>query len=43
MVPEFRPPVGVLIPAYNEEDVIVGTVRAALEELRAQPAGESTS
>jgi len=28
--PEFRPPVGVLIPAYNEEDVIVRTVDAAL-------------
>ncbi len=28
--PEFRPPVSVLIPAYNEEDVIVETVRAAL-------------
>jgi cellulose synthase/poly-beta-1,6-N-acetylglucosamine synthase-like glycosyltransferase/peptidoglycan/xylan/chitin deacetylase (PgdA/CDA1 family)/spore germination protein YaaH len=28
--PEFRPPVSVLIPAYNEEDVIVATVRAAL-------------
>ena len=29
--PEFRPPVTVLIPAYNEEDVIVQTVQAALE------------
>ncbi len=29
--PEFRPPVSVLIPAFNEEDVIVGTVRAALD------------
>jgi len=28
--PEFRPPVSVLIPAYNEEDVIVATVHAAL-------------
>jgi cellulose synthase/poly-beta-1,6-N-acetylglucosamine synthase-like glycosyltransferase/spore germination protein YaaH/peptidoglycan/xylan/chitin deacetylase (PgdA/CDA1 family) len=28
--PEFRPPVSVLIPAYNEEDVIVQTVTAAL-------------
>ena len=28
--PEFRPPVSVLIPAYNEEAVIVGTVEAAL-------------
>lgn len=29
--PEFRPPVTVLIPAYNEEDVILQTVQAALE------------
>ena len=29
--PEFRPLVSVLIPAYNEEDVIVETVRAALD------------
>jgi cellulose synthase/poly-beta-1,6-N-acetylglucosamine synthase-like glycosyltransferase/peptidoglycan/xylan/chitin deacetylase (PgdA/CDA1 family) len=29
--PEFRPPVSVLIPAHNEEDVIVETVRAALD------------
>jgi len=28
--PEFRPPLSVLIPAYNEEEVIVETVRAAL-------------
>ncbi len=28
--PEFRPPVSVLIPAYNEEEVIVETVSAAL-------------
>ncbi len=28
--PEFQPPVSVLIPAYNEEEVIVETVRAAL-------------
>ncbi len=28
--PEFRPPVSVLIPAYNEEAVIVETVNAAL-------------
>ncbi len=28
--PEFRAPVSVLIPAYNEEDVIVETVSAAL-------------
>jgi cellulose synthase/poly-beta-1,6-N-acetylglucosamine synthase-like glycosyltransferase/spore germination protein YaaH/peptidoglycan/xylan/chitin deacetylase (PgdA/CDA1 family) len=28
--PEFRPRVSILIPAYNEEDVIVRTVRAAL-------------
>ena len=28
--PEFRPPVSVLIPAYNEEAVIVETVSAAL-------------
>jgi len=28
--PEFHPPVSVLIPAYNEEEVIVETVRAAL-------------
>ncbi len=28
--PEFRPPVSVLIPAHNEEDVIVETVNAAL-------------
>ncbi len=29
-VPEFTPPVAVLIPAYNEEKVIERTVRAAL-------------
>ena len=29
--PEFRPPVSVLVPAYNEEDVIVSTVQAALD------------
>ena len=29
--PEFRPPVSVLIPAYNEEEVIVQTVKSALE------------
>ena len=28
--PEYQPPVSVLIPAYNEEAVIVATVRAAL-------------
>jgi peptidoglycan-N-acetylglucosamine deacetylase len=28
--PGFRPPVSVLVPAYNEEDVIVRTVRSAL-------------
>jgi cellulose synthase/poly-beta-1,6-N-acetylglucosamine synthase-like glycosyltransferase/spore germination protein YaaH/peptidoglycan/xylan/chitin deacetylase (PgdA/CDA1 family) len=28
--PEYRPPVSVLIPAFNEEAVIVNTVRAAL-------------
>ncbi len=28
--PDFRPPVSVLVPAYNEEDVIVETVNAAL-------------
>jgi cellulose synthase/poly-beta-1,6-N-acetylglucosamine synthase-like glycosyltransferase/peptidoglycan/xylan/chitin deacetylase (PgdA/CDA1 family)/spore germination protein YaaH len=28
--PGFRPPVAVLIPAYNEEKVIVGTVRSVL-------------
>jgi peptidoglycan-N-acetylglucosamine deacetylase len=28
--PEYKPPVSVLIPAYNEEAVIVETVRAAL-------------
>ncbi len=28
--PDFRPPVSVLIPAYNEEEVIVETVSAAL-------------
>ena len=28
--PDFHPPVSVLIPAYNEEDVIVETVEAAL-------------
>jgi peptidoglycan-N-acetylglucosamine deacetylase len=28
--PEFRPPVSVLIPAHDEEEVIVGTVRATL-------------
>ncbi len=28
--PKFRPPVSVLIPAYNEEEVIVNTVVAAL-------------
>ncbi len=29
--PDFRPRVSVLIPAYNEEEVIVETVRAALD------------
>ena len=29
--PEFCPPVSVLIPAYNEEEVIVQTVKSALE------------
>ncbi len=28
--PDYRPPVSVLIPAYNEEPVIVNTVQAAL-------------
>jgi cellulose synthase/poly-beta-1,6-N-acetylglucosamine synthase-like glycosyltransferase/spore germination protein YaaH/peptidoglycan/xylan/chitin deacetylase (PgdA/CDA1 family) len=29
--PDFQPPVSVLIPAYNEEDVIVYTVNSVLE------------
>jgi peptidoglycan/xylan/chitin deacetylase (PgdA/CDA1 family) len=29
--PDFKPPVAVLVPAYNEEKVIVGTVRTLLD------------
>ena len=38
--PDYKPPVTVLIPAYNEEDVIVNTVHSALAS-RLSEAGSS--